>query len=94
MVKVDDAEQMFRMLEAGRIDLVLYTEADCDVFLNTHDMPEISMLPTSLADVDLYLYLHQRLADLAGPIAAEVQKMKSDGRYDQVVREIMNSAAG
>ncbi|MCB1773709.1 MAG: transporter substrate-binding domain-containing protein [Gammaproteobacteria bacterium] len=87
--KVDTPEQMFKMLELGRIDLALYTLADGEAFTRANGMPSIAALEPALKSVDLYLYLHKRHAQLVPRVAAAIRDMKADGTYNTILAEVL-----
>ncbi len=83
--KVDQPEQLFRMLDAGNIDLALYTRADGIALIRTMGLSSIAPLSPALADVDMYLYLHQRHEALVPKLANVLREMKSDGTYNKIM---------
>lgn len=83
--KVDTPEQLFEMLQLGRVDLALYTRADGEVLTRTLGMSRIAPLTPALKDVDLYLYLHKKHRALVPEIAAAIRSMKTDGSYNAIL---------
>jgi polar amino acid transport system substrate-binding protein len=83
--KVDKPEQLFRMLESGRIDLALYTRADGLALVRSLGLGGIQVLEPALKDVDMYLYLHRRHADLVPRLAQVVRAMKADGSHGRIL---------
>ena len=83
--KVDQPEQLFKMLDAGHIDLALYTHADGIALIRNMGLSSIAPLFPSLKDVDMYLYLHKRHADLVPGLANALREMKSDGTYNKIM---------
>ena len=83
--KVDQPEQLFRMLDAGHIDLALYTRADGVALIRNLGLHSIAPLSPSLKDVDMYLYLNKRHADLVPRLANVLRAMESDGTYNKVI---------
>jgi polar amino acid transport system substrate-binding protein len=83
--KVDGPEQLFRMLEADRIDLALYTLADGQALLKQGNLSGIAVVQPHLLEVDMYLYLHQRHADWASQIAIALKAMKRDGTHQRIL---------
>jgi polar amino acid transport system substrate-binding protein len=88
--KVDTPQQMFDMLQRDRVDLVLYTLADGLEYTRSNGLARIAPLKPSLKDVDLYLYLHKKHADLAPKLAQIIRAMKADGSYNEILANALN----
>lgn len=86
--KVEQPEQMFRMLEGGRIDLALYTLADGVMLARGMGLASVRPVRPALKDVDMYLYLNRKHAVLAPQLAAALRAMKADGSYDRILSDI------
>jgi len=85
ITKVEKPEQMFRMLDGGRIDLALYTRADGIALIRGMGLSTIAPLTPSLKDVDMYLYLNKRHEALVPRIAQSLRDMKADGTYNRIM---------
>jgi polar amino acid transport system substrate-binding protein len=83
--KVDKPEQMFRMLDGGRVDLVLYTRADGIALVHSMGLASIAPLFPSLKEVDMYLYLNKKHEALAPKLAQALRDMKADGTYNRIL---------
>ncbi|MBK9020116.1 MAG: transporter substrate-binding domain-containing protein [Sulfuritalea sp.] len=83
--KVDKAEQMFLMLDGGRIDLALYTLADGVALARHMGLSSIAPLAPALKDVDMYLYLHSKHEALVPKLAQALREMKADGSYNRIL---------
>ena len=83
--KVDKPEQMFQMLDSGRIDLALYTRADGMVLTRKLGLTSIAALAPALKDVDMYLYLHKKHEALVPRLAQALKDMKTDGTYNRIL---------
>ena len=86
--KVDKPEQMFRMLDDGRVDLVLYTRADGEQLVRSLGMPSIAPVSPPLRDVDLYLFLHRRHQALVPRLGQAIRDLKADGSYNRILSAI------
>lgn len=86
--KVDRPEQLFQMLQAGHVDLALYTRADGVALARRLGLADLAPLSPALRDVDLYLYLHRRHQALVPRLAATLRQMKVDGTYNRLVSAI------
>lgn len=83
--KVEQAEQLFRMLEADRIDLALYTRADGMALARNLGLAQVRPLAPALADVDMFLYLHRRHEALVPRLAQALREMKADGTHGRML---------
>ncbi len=83
--KVDKAEQMFLMLDGGRIDLALYTRADGVALARSMGLSSIAPLAPALKDVDMFLYLHRKHEALVPKLAQALREMKADGSYNRIL---------
>ena len=86
--KVDKAEQLFQMLEHGRIDLALYTLADGVALARKMGLQGVVALNPTLKDVDMFLYLHRKHAALVPKIAAALREMKADGSHQRILAAV------
>lgn len=86
--KVDKAEQMFLMLDGGRIDLALFTLADGVALTRSMGMTKITPLKPTLKNVDMYLYLNRKHEALAPAVARALREMKADGSYARILRTV------
>lgn len=83
--KVEKPEQMFRMLESGRVDVALYTRADGLALSRSLGLSAIAPLSPPLKDVDMYLYLNKKHEAAVPKIAQALRDMKSDGTYNRIM---------
>ena len=83
--KVDKAEQLFLMLDGGRIDLALYTRTDGVALARHMGLSSIAPLTPALKDVDMYLYLHRKHEALVPKLAQALREMKADGSYNRIL---------
>jgi polar amino acid transport system substrate-binding protein len=89
VTKVDKPEQLFRMLDSGRVDLALYTKADGVAFIRSHSLSSIAPISPSLKDVDMYLYLNRKHEAAVPRIAQALRSMKADGTYNRIMFDLM-----
>lgn len=88
--RVSTPEQMFRMLDSGRIDLALYTRADGIALIRSLGLSSIAPLSPPLKDVDMYLYLNKKHEALVPQIAQALREMKADGTYNKIMFSIIS----
>lgn len=89
VTRVDTPEQLFRMLESGRIDLALYTRADGMALIRQMKLPSIAPVTPSLREVSMYLYVHKRHESLVPRIAQALREMKADGSYNRILSSVL-----
>lgn len=76
-VEVDDAAQLFRLLERGRTDVVLIDEATGLGTLRALKLTDIHVVGRPLVVMPGYLYLNQRYRALAAPLAAAIDRLNA-----------------
>ena len=86
--RVDKPEQLFRMLDSGRIDIALYTRADGLAMIRSLGLSSIAPLSPALKDVDMYLYLNKKHEALVPRLAQALRDMKADGTYNRTLFSI------
>lgn len=75
------AEQMFRMLRAGRFDVAMDTGINGRYVIGSKGLDDIVASP-DLASLELYHYVHSKHASLAERIDSVLQKMQASGELD------------
>jgi polar amino acid transport system substrate-binding protein len=88
VTKVEQPEQLFRMVDSGRVDLALYTRADGVAMVQRLGLAAVAPLGPSLKDVDMFLYLHRKHEALVPRLAAALRAMKADGTYNRIMASI------
>ena len=86
--KVDKPEQLFRMLDEGRVDLVLYTHADGLLLARNLGLTSVAPLSPALKEVDMYLYLHKKHQALVPKLTQAIRDLKADGSYSRILSAI------
>ena len=86
--KVDKPEQLFRMLDEGRVDLVLYTHADGLLLARNLGLTSVAPLSPALKEVDMYLYLHKKHQALVPKLTQAIRDLKADGSYNRILSAI------
>ncbi len=84
---VDDPEQLFRLLELGRIEVALYEHWFGLALARKLGLKDIQPLSPPLYRREMYIYLHRRHAALAPRIATALRDMKREGFYERARRE-------
>ncbi len=86
--RVDNPEQLLRMLEHDRVDLALYTRTDGVALARSLGLAQIRPLSPSLADADMFVYLHRRHEALVPRIAQALRDMKADGTHARLLSSL------
>ena len=84
--------QMFRMLQARRLDLVLSSSIAAQSSINKLRIKDVLESP-ELARFELHHYLHLRHKDLAPRIAEVIRKMKASGELERLILQYEAAAA-
>lgn len=81
---VDNAQQLFQMLNAGRFDVALDTGINGRYMLKKLKLQGIAEIGV-LAKLDLYHYLHEKNKDQAPAISAVIKKLSDSGELAKMV---------
>lgn len=82
---VSTAQQLFKMLDSGRAQVILHERYSGRGFLDSLGMQGVFEAKPPLAKRPMYLYLHKSRADLVEPLARTLRAMKADGSYDRIM---------
>ena len=83
----DDPEQLFRLLELGRIEVALYERWLGLALARKHGLKDVAPLSPALARREMFIYLHKRHAALVPKIAEALRAMKRESFYERTYRE-------
>jgi polar amino acid transport system substrate-binding protein len=83
----DDPEQLFRLLDLGRIEVALYERSIGIALIKRQGVKGVRPLAPPLATRDMYIYLHKRHAAQAPRLAEALRAMKRDGYYRRAYNE-------
>ena len=89
LLKVRTAEQLFNLLQQGRVDLVVYEYSMGQTMAKSMNMKDVRVLQPDLAQRPLHLYLHKSHEPLLPLINQALVSMKSDGAYQQIFQATM-----
>ena len=81
---VEDSFQLFRILEAGRVDLAVSSRLTGLSISGKLGFTEIRPLSPPLSTFPVFHYLHRKNADLLPRITAVLEEMESRGRFDEI----------
>lgn len=86
VTKVQDAEQLFTLLENGRVDLVLFERWQGNHILRQRGIKAHALRP-ALVTTEMFMYLHAKHAHLVEPAAQALRAMKADGSYQRIAMQ-------
>lgn len=92
-VSVDNADQLFNLIERDRVDVVLYERWMGLAQIRARGLRGVKMLTPPLATMAIYTYLNRRHAALVPKLAAALRALKADGTYQRAFNEAIGSLA-
>ncbi len=84
MDKVENAQELFSMLDKNRIDVAVYEKLQGLVTIQKYGYKNIKILQPSFIESDWYLYLNKKHAALVPQINAAIKAMKDDGTHKRI----------
>lgn len=91
---VDTAEQLFEMLDLGRIDVALYERWLGLALAAKRGLRNVRMVEPPLAERPMFIYLHKRHADAVPRLADALRAIKAEGLYTRVCEAKFAPLAG
>jgi len=88
--KVRGPEQLFKLLDAGRVDVVVYALDPGLWKINKLGLKNIRPIAPALAKKDKYFYVHKRHKDVAPEAVKTLQNMKTDGTLETIKNKTLN----
>ena len=83
-IRTETLEQLFLLLEMGRIDLALTARLDGLVMTKNLGLDNVVVCEPPLAVQTMYLYLHRKHADLVLPLSNALREIKNDGTAETI----------
>lgn len=90
-VELDQAEQLFRMLDHDRLELALIDRFLGQEIIERLEIQGVKMLAPPLLSGNWYLYLHESHQQLLPEIDRELRRMKEDGSYERLRRQALGA---
>jgi len=85
-IKTNSLEDLFRMLETGRVDVVIYHKMDSLYILKELGLDKtIHMLTPDLQEVNMYHYIHKSNESHISRLTALMLKMQDDGSLQELL---------
>jgi polar amino acid transport system substrate-binding protein len=88
-IMVDSTDQLFRMLDQGRVEVALIERLVGMETLNRLRIKGVRTLSPPFLAGDWFLYLHKKHQALVPRIDAELRKMKQDGSYERIRQQVL-----
>lgn len=88
-IMVDSVDQLFRMLDQGRVEIALIERLVGMETINRLGIKGIRILSSPFLSGDWFLYLHKKHHGLIPRIDAELRKMKQDGTYERIRQQVL-----
>lgn len=84
---VSSEEQLFSILRAKRVDVVLYNRLRGLDWIRRNPGTDIRLVETPLATRTMHVFLHESRADLVPLIGEQIGVLKRSGRYAELQQE-------
>ena len=88
-IMVDSADQLFLMLDQGRIEIALIERLVGMEAVNHLGLKGVRILSPPFLTGDWFLYLHKKHQALIPRIDAELRRMKQDGTYERIRQQVL-----
>lgn len=82
--KVRNVRQLFSLLDAGRVDVVVYSRLSGLQNIKERDIRGVRPLDPPLATRKSFFYLHKKHKNLIGPASAALREIKANGTYQRI----------
>jgi len=93
-IMVDTNEQLFKMIDSGRVDVIVAAHANGLKTLSALKLENISALQPAIQEYPLYHYLHKKHAALVPKLDAVIKNMQLTGMIDQIRKEALQKLRG
>ncbi len=84
LTKVKNAKQFFSLLEADRVNVVVFSKYSGLHTVRERGLNDVRALMPPLATRKRFFYLHKKHRDLASRASAALKAMKMDGSYQRI----------
>lgn len=81
---VSHQENMFKMLDAGRMDVAVYSKQFGLEVIRLLGLKGIRIVEPPLAKKEMYLFLHKRHEDIVPNLSNILKAMKEDGSFEKI----------
>lgn len=94
VIAADDPAQLFRLLETGRVDTVLYERWLGLALLKTQHLTGTIAHVPPLETRGMFIYLHRRHAAIVPSLSEALRALKAEGYYEYARRTALEPFAG
>ena len=94
LVRVKEPERLFMLLKEGRTEVVVIDRFSGYATCRKVRLAEFNVLDPPLASAPMYLYLHERHAQLIPAISSALRDLKAAGTYERVLQETLTDVHG
>lgn len=88
VTSLESGEQLFTMLQKGRIDIAVFEKPQGLAILKQMKIPEIKLLQPNLLEGNFYLYLHKKHKNLLPKITSALESMQKNGTIMRINEEV------
>ena len=92
--RVDTNEQLFKMLDSGRIDVAIAAQSNGLKTLKKMNTTQISELTPAIEEYPLYHYLHKKNSHLLSKLNAVLIKMTQQGKIKAIRKNHLKKLSG
>ena len=89
LLKVDNPEQLFGVLDKDRVDIIVYNRYDGYGMLKQLNLKQIRTLEPSLSSREMFLSLNIKQKHLTEKATDALRALKADGTYQKLFKEII-----
>lgn len=89
VTSLESGEQLFSMLQKGRIDIAVFEKPQGLAILKQMKIPEIKLLQPNLLEGNFYLYLHKKHKNLLPKITDALEAMQKDGTIRRINEAVL-----
>jgi len=84
VIRVKNVDQLFRLLELNRTDLIIYERLRALVALGKNPIKGVKILEPPITRKPMFLYLNEKHKDLIPKIVNAIRSSKADGMHDRL----------
>lgn len=89
VLSVDSPSSLFRLLELGRVDLVVYSDLNGIYMIHKEGLTSIRALSPGIERIEAYHYLHKKHADLVPKLDKIFKSMHASGEIEAMRKEFL-----
>jgi len=90
---VDDLQRLYRLLDNGRVDLVVDSEINGRYWLKKQGLKNVKTLAPRMPVIQAYHYLHEKNKDLVPKLDREFLAMKASGEIEAMKQQFLSEIA-